>query len=98
MREIKFDSSKFDPDPASHPQGKNIIDRGDPRFDLSEGRYRGPLAVVGTTRHLAVAAWTRQRVLWGRAGFTGAHPALAIATVEPACRYVLKVALEPQTL
>jgi len=26
-------------------------------------------------------------LLWGRAGFAGTRPALAIATVEQACRY-----------
>ena len=51
--------------------------------------YRGPVAVLGTARHLAVAARTRRRVLWGRAGFAGTRPALAGATVEQACRCVL---------
>ena len=44
---------------------------------------------MGTARHLAVAARTRQRLLWGRAGFAGTRLALAIAMVEQACRYVL---------
>jgi len=57
-----------------------IIDRGSPWFDLLEGRYRGPLADMGTARNLAVAIRTRQDLLRGRAGFcrngscAGCHP------------------------
>ena len=35
-------------------------------------------------------AESRQRFLWRRAGFAGTRPALAIATVEQACRCVLE--------
>jgi hypothetical protein len=38
--------------------------------------------VVGTARHLAVAARTRRRLLWVRAGFAGARPALAGTAIE----------------
>ena len=30
VRVVETDGDEFDDDPASHPQGKDIIDRGDP--------------------------------------------------------------------
>lgn len=51
---------------------------------------------MGTARHLAVAARTRRGLLWGRPGFAGTGPALAIATVEQASRYVLGAMANPR--
>ena len=55
-------------------------------------------AVVGTARHLAVAARTRRYLLWIRAGSAGTRPALAGVTVEQACRYVLAAPLASREL
>ena len=81
VRGVESDASEFDHNPADHSRGKHIIDRGGLRFYVSEGRYRGPLALVGAARHLAVAARARWNLLRVPAGFYRARPSLAVATV-----------------
>jgi len=55
MREDEFDRDEFDPNPASHPQGKDIIDRGNPRFvcsrdDIEDSGIRGDSPTSGGCR------------------------------------------------
>ena len=40
------------------------------------------MAVVGTARHMAIAVWTRQDLLWRRAGFDGSRASVVVATAE----------------
>jgi hypothetical protein len=82
VRGVESDCSEYDHGPAGHPQGKHIIDRRDLRFYVPEGRFGGSREGVGTARHLAVAARTRQRLLWRRAGFAGTRPSLAGTAIE----------------
>jgi hypothetical protein len=85
MRSIESDANEFDHDTAGHPEGKHFIHRRDSRFGLPEGRCRGFLAIVGTARHLAVAARTLRHLLWIRARFASAHTGLVIAAPESFC-------------